>query len=253
MMTESRRNSLPIPPPDLLSGASLFLDLDGTLVGIESRPTDVVVGSALKLLMERLATRLDRRVAIISGRPSEQVSAMFGKVAFAIAGNHGLEIRWPDGNTMSAPPPSNLDEVEVEMASLRMRHPNLVVERKSFSVALHYRLAPEARDECHALAAALGRRTGLQLQSGKMVFELKAPWADKGSALSFLMAGREMAGTRPIFVGDDETDEAAFEAAIRLGGTGVLVGPPRPTAACYGLPDVESTLRWLEAGVELLL
>jgi len=232
----------------LLSGASLFLDFDGTLVGIEARPDDVVVGQPLRLLMERLLNRLGNRLAIISGRPSAQIDDLFGGVAFAIAGSHGLELRWPDGSTMAAPPPMHLDEIVAEMEGLEQRHPALIVERKPFGVALHYRLEPEAEDDCRSLATALGKRTGLQLQSGKMVFELKAPWADKGTALSFLMAGPEMAGTRPVFVGDDETDESAFEAARRLGGAGILVGPPRRTAAVYGLPDVDSTRRWLEAG-----
>lgn len=249
-MTESRQDTLPPPPPDLLSGASLFLDFDGTLVGIQSRPTDVVVDGALKLLMERLSARLGGRLAIISGRPSEQVSEMFGHVTFAIAGSHGLELRWPDGRTMSAPPPPNLEAVATEMEGLKTRYPAIVVERKPFGVALHYRLAPEAGRDCGVLAAVLGQRTGLQVQPGKMVVELRAAWADKGTALSFLMAGREMAGTRPMFVGDDETDEAAFEAANRLGGAGVLVGSPRATAASYRLPDVDSTLRWLEASLE---
>jgi trehalose 6-phosphate phosphatase len=245
-MTELKPNKLP-PPSNLLGGASLFLDFDGTLVGIEPRPDAVVVGERLKRLMARLSERLNGRLAVISGRPSADVNAMFGGVAFAIAGSHGLELRWPDGSTMAAPPPANLDMVESEMETLRLRHPMILIERKGFGVAVHYRLAPEAEQECRALAIALERETGLQLQPGKMVFELKAPWADKGSALSFLMAGREMSGTRPVFVGDDDTDEAAFEAAARLGGYGVLVGPARLTAASYALPDVDSTLRWLEA------
>ena len=87
-----------MPPLSLLNGASLFLDFDGTLVGIEARPHDVVVEQPLRLLMERLSDRLGARVAIISGRPSEQVNEMFGGVAFAIAGSHGLELRWPDGS-----------------------------------------------------------------------------------------------------------------------------------------------------------
>ena len=237
-----------MPPLSLLDGASLFLDFDGTLVGIEARPGDVVVGQSLKLLMQRLSGRLGNRVAIISGRPSEQVNDLFGGVAFAIAGSHGLELRWPDGSTMAAPPPPHLDDIVVEMEGLRQRHPGLIVESKPFGVALHYRLAPQAENDCRVLATALGKKTGLQLQSGKMVFELKASWANKGTALSFLMAGPEMAGTRPVFVGDDDTDESAFEAAKRLGGAGILVGPPRPTAAVYGLPDVDSTRRWLEDG-----
>lgn len=247
-MTQSKQEHLPIPPLSLLSGASLFLDFDGTLVGIEARPDEVVVGQPLRLLMERLLDRLGNRLAIISGRPAEQINNLFGGVAFAVAGSHGLELRWPDGSTMAAPPPMHLGEIFSEMEALERRHPALVVEPKPFGVALHYRLAPEAEDDCRELATALGKRTGLQLQSGKMVFELKAPWANKGTALSFLMAGPEMVGTRPIFVGDDETDESAFEAARRLGGAGILVGPPRRTAAVYGLPDVDSTRKWLEAG-----
>lgn len=231
-----------------MQGASLFLDFDGTLVGIEARPDNVVVEQRLRLMMSQLSDRLGSRLAIISGRPSEQLNDMFGGVAFAIAGSHGLELRWPDGSTMAAPPPAHLDDVAAEMLVLKRRYPDLLVERKPFGVALHYRLAPQAETECHALALGLGRRTGLQVQAGKMVIELKAPWADKGSALAFLMAGPQMAGTRPVFVGDDETDEPAFETAKRLGGAGILVGPPRPTAAVYGLKDVESTRQWLEAG-----
>ena len=132
------------------------------------------------------------------------------------------------------------------MELLRRQHSKILVERKPFGVALHYRQAPEAEQHCRALAMELANETGLQLQSGKMVLELKAPGADKGSALSLFMAGSEMSGTRPVFVGDDETDEAGFEAAARLGGAGVLVGPLRSSAAAFRLPDVESTLRWLE-------
>jgi trehalose 6-phosphate phosphatase len=198
--------------------------------------------------MSRLLERLGKRVAIISGRPSEQINAMFGGVNFAIAGSHGLEIRWPDGRTVEAQPPPHLENVMVEVARLKDRYPSLIVEQKRFGVALHYRLAPQAESDCRAVAMTLGEKTGLQIQSGKMVIELKAPWANKGTALSLMMTEADMAGTAPIFVGDDETDESGFEAARRLGGAGILVGPPRRTAAVYGLPDVDSTRQWLEAG-----
>ena len=249
-MTEPKLEILRPPPLNLLDRASLFLDFDGTLVGIEQRPGDVVVGEALKKLLARLSRKVDGRLAIISGRPAAEVDAMFGGATFVIAGSHGLELRWPNGNTLAVPPPPDLSEVENDMEQLKKRHPKLLVESKPFGVALHYRLAPEAEDDCKALASALQLRTGLQLQAGKMVLELKASWADKGSALSFLMAGSEMSMTRPVFLGDDETDETGFEAAARLGGAGVLVGPARPTAAAFGLPDVDSALHWLEAASE---
>lgn len=251
MMTESKLETLPAPPLSLFEDASLFLDFDGTLVGIEPRPDDVVVGPPLKHLMERLSMKLDGRIAIISGRPSEQINGLFGGVAFAIAGSHGLELRWPDGSMMASPPPANLDAIVAEMQRLKLRHPELLIERKPFGVALHFRLEPEAEGECRRLVTELGKASGLHVQSGKMVFELRAPWADKGTALSFLMAGPQMAGTRPVFVGDDDTDEPAFEAATRLGGAGVLVGQPRPTSAAFGLQDVASVRRWLELGARV--
>jgi trehalose 6-phosphate phosphatase len=237
------------PPQNLLTHASLFLDFDGTLVDFAPRPEAVVVDLQLAGLVKRLTQRLDGRLAIISGRSAEQVYRLFGDVPFAVAGSHGLELRWPDGRTLDVPRPEYLADVEAEMDRLAAGHPGVLVERKPFGAALHFRMAPAAADACRELALSLEQRTGLHLQAGNMVFELRAPWADKGSALTFLMAGSDMSGTRPVFIGDDITDEAAFAAALRLGGAGILVGPPRETAAVYGLANVRETLDWLEAAL----
>ena len=80
-----------------------------------------------------------------------------------------------------------------------------------------------------------------------MVVELKTPGADKGTALLAFMAEPVFAGTMPVMIGDDLTDEAGFRAAGALGGFGILVGAPRQTAARYGLTDVDAVLTWLEA------
>ena len=77
--------------------------------------------------------------------------------------------------------------------------------------------------------------------------ELKTPGADKGTALSAFMREAPFAGALPVMFGDDLTDEKGFVAAAAEGGFGVLVGPPRATAARYALPDVEAVLAWLEA------
>ncbi|HMC91944.1 MAG TPA: trehalose-phosphatase, partial [Allosphingosinicella sp.] len=119
---------------------------------------------------------------------------------------------------------------------------------KPASVALHYRLAPHREEEAVALAQSLAARTGLVVQRGKMVVELRPCGADKGDALRALMAEPPFAGARPVFVGDDVTDEDGFRAATALGGLGIIVGPPRETAAHYRLPDVEAVHRWLAAG-----
>lgn len=243
---------LQMPPEDLLRGASLFLDLDGTLVDFAPHPDAVVVDARLGALLWKLAEQLNGRMAMISGRSVDQVIALLGHPPFAIAGSHGLEMRWPNGRTLGVSRPERLSEVEAEMDLFAARHSGLLVERKPFSAALHYRMAPELKEQCRQLANDLEIRTGLQLQAGNMVYELKAPWADKGTALTFLMAGSDMTGARPIFIGDDITDEAGFVAAASLGGAGVLVGAPRRSAAIYRLDNVAATLAWLDAAVEAL-
>lgn len=238
---------LPIPPLNLLDGASLMLDFDGTLVEIASRPDLVVVDPALVTLLRRLSQRLDGRIALVSGRPLRELSAFFGADSFAMAGSHGLEMRWPDGRAWSPPPPAGLRALEADARSLASRNPGVLVEMKPYGLALHYRQAPQAAQACHDLARRVASRDDLTLQTGKMVVELRARGADKGVAVETLMQTSSISTGRPVAVGDDDTDEAAFAAAQRLSGVGVLVGDMRPTAASYRLQSVSHALRWLDA------
>jgi trehalose 6-phosphate phosphatase len=124
--------------------------------------------------------------------------------------------------------------------------PGLLVEDKPFSVAIHYRQAPHEQARVAQAMAELARSTGLTLQQGKMVIEIRPPGADKGDAVRAFMAEPDFAGARPLFVGDDLTDEHGFAAAAAMGGAGILVGPARDTAARWRLPDVPSVIRWLD-------
>jgi trehalose 6-phosphate phosphatase len=205
----------------------------------------VVVDGRLAALMRGLAAKLHGRVAIISGRSVAQIDSLFANPSLAVGGSHGLELRWPDGHHDRPERPATLDAVVRAMRQLQREHPGIVVEEKPYSAALHYRLAPQAEDACLALGAQLSISSGLPLQRGKMMLELRAAGADKGGALRAFMAKPEMAGHRPIFIGDDETDEHAFAAAADLGGAGILVGPFRRTAARFRLSGVDDTLAWL--------
>jgi len=237
------------PPVSLLRGASLFLDFDGTLVELAPEPDAVVVDDRLRRLLASLEGRFPDRLALLSGRSVAQLHGMLGAGGrFAIGGSHGAELRWADGRTRLPGAVADLEPIYAEMEALRARHPAVVVERKTFGAGLHYRLAPEAEAEAHALAAALAAPRGLVLQPGKMMIEIRAGGADKGSALTHFMGEAAMAGTHPVFLGDDLTDEAGFRAAAALGGAGILVGPARDTAAAYRLPAVEDVRAWLEAG-----
>jgi trehalose 6-phosphate phosphatase len=125
----------------------------------------------------------------------------------------------------------------------------LLLEDKGLSVALHYREAPGLAPIAHAKARAMADSLGLQIQTGKMVVELRTPGADKGSAVALVMQEPDFKTYRPVFVGDDDTDEAAFGVAADLGGFGIRVGVRSPgSSALFGLGDVAAVRAWLEAG-----
>jgi trehalose 6-phosphate phosphatase len=246
MSTACAPPELPCPSVSILHGASLFLDFDGTLVDIAERPDAVFVEPELRDLLRRLGERLEGRIALISGRSIAQIDRLLGPdmAWLAISGSHGSEHRWQGVSAQPARPPA-LDRVAQAFRHFSERHPGTLAESKSFGVALHYRMAPRCEAEARCLARELADETGLAVQNGHLVVELRMPGTDKGTAVRRLMHQPPMLGTRPVFVGDDLTDEAAFEAAKALGGVAVLVGPNRPTAATFSLSGPGAVRRWL--------
>ncbi len=242
---------LPPPPPALLKGASLFLDFDGTLAPIADTPDGVVVDGGLIGLLDRLHDALDGRLAIVSGR-SVAVLRDLGFTGMLLAGTHGLEFARP-GEAADAPgrPPA-IDEAEAAFHAFADDKPGLLVERKSISVGLHFRGAPQWGEAAGDLAATLAARHGLHLQPGKMLFELRPGGADKGTAVHRLMRRSPMADGTPLFIGDDVTDEEGFAAAANLGGAGILVGTPRETQASFSLEQVSAVRHYLEEGIAVL-
>lgn len=200
----------------------------------------------MRALLLKLTERLDGRVAVVSGRSLAQLDAILGSVcdAIALSGSHGCEHRWR-GVLAQPVRPASLDRVAEAFRRFAGDHPGVMVEGKSYGVGLHYRLAPMVEASALALAETLAEEHGLQLQPGKMMVEVRVPGGDKGVAVRRLMRRPPMAGTRPLFLGDDVTDEAGFEAARALGGSGVLVGAMRDTAAQYRLADPKAVRAWL--------
>ncbi|WP_206241782.1 trehalose-phosphatase [Novosphingobium terrae] len=240
------------PPPQLLENASLFLDFDGTLVDLAERPDAVHVSARLHDLLDTLARRLDGRLAIVSGRGASDVAEQLGQPSCLIVGSHGAEFRDASGRIAAPPRSAALEEAVLAVQAFARDYQGeggqqgLLVEDKPQGVALHYRMAPELQDAADGFATDLARRLGLYLQTGKMMVELRMGGADKGIALNRLMGQTAMRGTKPVFLGDDDTDETAFRAARALGGAGILVGPMRQTAALWRLPDVAAVHHWLE-------
>lgn len=238
------------PPPLLLQRASLFLDIDGTLLELAASPHAVIVSADAISILRLAQEKLEGRVALISGRSARDVAALFPGLSLNIGGSHGLEQRWTDGRSNEPTRPDGVDHALSALRAFSAQDAGLLVEDKPYGTALHYRNAPHLAEESHALASRLAAETGLVLQPGKMVVELKASPTNKGDALAAFMAAPPMRGGTPVFLGDDDNDEPGFAMARQLGGAGILVGEPRETHADWRLPNVGATLAWLRAGLE---
>lgn len=235
------------PPPLAPARDALFLDLDGTLVALAPHPDAIVVAPDLPARLARLEAALGGCLVLVSGRRLADLDRFLGEGVTRAAGIHGLELRG-----LSAAIDDDAGEAEA-LAAARARLAGaphgLLVEDKGRAIALHFRTAPHLASAAERLAgeiaaASLGR---LAVQPGHMVFELKPAGASKGAAVRAFMAEPTFAGRRPVFAGDDLTDESAFAACAALDGYGVLVGERRQTAARYHLADVAAVHGWLAA------
>jgi trehalose 6-phosphate phosphatase len=233
------------PPLSLLDGAALFLDFDGTLVELASAPDAISVSADVAPLLRRLDRKLGGRLALVSGRAIADLEKHLECSGLAVSGSHGFELRLRDGSLAPLGRRLDLSEARETVREFAASAPGVLVEEKPFGIALHYRQAPEEESRARALMEKLTRDRDLVLQEGKMVLELRPRGVDKGDALRAFMAEPDFAGARPIFVGDDMTDEDAFIAAADLGGAGVLVGPVRDTAAHWRLESVSAVFDWL--------
>lgn len=247
MSLDSLIVSLPPPKPLQLAGAALFLDIDGTLAPIAARPQDVRPDARRTKLLEKLRERLSGRLAVVTGRTLADVDRILEGRITCVAAVHGLVRRDCDGSLHEPDPHSALPAVAQTLRTFAARDSGLIVEEKGASVALHFRLARSYAAQARVLSQRLADETGLFLQHGDMVEELRTPGPTKGDSIRGFMETAAFAGATPVFAGDDVTDEHGFDEVERLGGFGVLVGRPRQTHARFGLRNVEDVMAWLEA------
>jgi len=226
---------------------SFFLDVDGTLVEYASHPDGVRVTPELLELLRRLHGVAGGAVALISGRSVADIDRLFAPLSLPAAGQHGTERRGADGATSRhGPAIEMLGQAAADLVRLTAGHSGLVSENKGMTLALHYRLAPALRAvaerEMRAIAARLG--DAFELQTGKFVVEIKPSGKDKGGAIAEFAAESPFADRRPVFIGDDLTDEPGFEVVNRIGGHSIKVGPGI-TRARWRLFDATAVRRWL--------
>lgn len=232
-----------------LSAISLFLDVDGTLLEIAARPQAVSVSDELRSRLRSLYVASGGAVALVSGRAIADLDALFAPLTLPSAGLHGFERRGASGDYRRGPAPSAaaLESARRVMSQLAQRHAGLLVEDKGFALALHYRGVPRLEGtvirSMEELAASVPEH--LELQRGKMVVELRPAGATKARAIAAFLDEAPFAGRVPVFIGDDLTDEPAFELVNRRNGVSVVVGATRPSAAQARLEDVTAVRSWL--------
>ncbi len=227
----------------------LFLDFDGTLVELRDHPAEVTVPTDLRALLRALADAFAGAVAIISGRRVGELERLLEPLELPLAGIHGLERRAADGSLHRDESAERaLARVRDAVADFVERHDGLYWEDKGGAFAVHFRRAPE---HGAAVREFLQRQRDVldgdfHLQAGKAVYELKPAGRDKGRAVSDFMHEAPFAGRVPVFVGDDVTDEDAFEAVNALGGISVRIGAPAAEShARYRIESVGAALAWL--------
>ncbi|GAC1455122.1 MAG: trehalose-phosphatase [Steroidobacteraceae bacterium] len=247
----------PVPaaarPPQVLplDGCALFLDLDGTLLEFAPRPDAVSVEPALLALLHALLRRAGGALAVVSGRSIATLDTLLAPLRLPLSGLHGFERR--DNSEVlvrhERPNLAVLQQARHLMAQWVTREPRLVIEDKGLALALHYRQAPHLEtavvDSVTAIAARPG--SGLRAQRGRMVVELTPGAVSKATAIAEFMRQAPFQGRRPLYVGDDLTDEPAFEWVNAAGGISVAVDVAPPTSARAHLGSVREVRAWLRA------
>ncbi|WP_201698181.1 trehalose-phosphatase [Paraburkholderia hiiakae] len=231
-------------PPDQ---TAFFFDFDGTLVDLAPTPDGVLVRPDMLALLRELRRVTHGAVAIVSGRGIESIDGFLGMPDLPVAGLHGAERRDANGDTQRVGfNDQRLLHIEQVLAEVVRTHPGMLLEIKGASLALHYRNAPEHEGTARAATERLAAdyADAYVLQPGKMVYEIKPKDVDKGRALRAFLDEPPFAGRRPVFAGDDLTDEKGFAVVNALGGLSIKVGGG-DTIAQTRVDSVDALIGWL--------
>jgi trehalose 6-phosphate phosphatase len=230
--------SIPQPRPNW----ALFLDIDGTLLDIAPRPDAVAAPSGLAKSLARASRWLGGALALASGRTLPEIDQLMAPLCLPCVAEHGAVLRFPSGATTFAGQDCvTPDRWRVELRAGARDWKGVLVEDKAFSVAVHYRLAPERVDEVRELVRAIAAQDpAFEVLPARMAFEIRHRSLTKAAAVDRFMPTPPFAGRFPVFVGDDVTDEDGFRAARAMGGLGLNVQD------CFG-GEPAQVRRWLNA------
>src|SRR3981189_2368051 len=231
-----------------LSETAILLDVDGTLLELAPTPREVWVPPGLAKTLNRLLVRTNGALALVSGRSLNDIDLIFAPEQFPAVGGHGAEMRIdPDSESVAAHAPPMDKELKRRLAAIARLSPGILLEDKGYSLALHYRLAPHAEKAIYAAGALIRAdlaNAPIEGLPGKCVCEIKHSGFTKATGVLELMNHEPFKGRRPLFIGDDVTDESGFAIRPDLRGLAFSVG--RRAKGVAGHFDEPSGVRqWL--------
>ncbi|SDR08552.1 trehalose 6-phosphatase [Rhizobiales bacterium GAS191] len=216
---------------------ALFLDVDGTLLDLAPRPGAVVVPPSLLASLAEAEKALGGALALVSGRPIDDLDRLFAPLSLCASGVHGAQMRFsPSGARQQD---QKADEglprqLWMALTELLFDFPGTFAENKRYSFAVHYRTVPMLKRRLReGVTRLIDRHADLDLDliHGHCVFEIKARGYDKGKAIARFLEHKPFLGRMPVFIGDDMTDEAGFAMVVSRGGHAFSVGETRPGAS----------------------
>jgi trehalose 6-phosphate phosphatase len=225
----------------------LFLDVDGTLIELSDSPLDTHADPGLKTLLGNVAERLGGALALVSGRSIEYLDALFAPLRLPAAGLHGVERRKASGVMHGASfVDAQLDRARTALAALVTAHPGTLLEDKGRTIAVHFRMAPNSEaavlEAVRASAAQMG--SNYHVQGGNMMSEIKPRGFSKAAAIKAFMQEPPFSGRKPVFAGDDLTDQDGFKTVEDQGGISVAVGDR--VHGQFRLENAAAVRGWLE-------
>ncbi len=235
-----------VPVPHLLvphlGEIAILLDIDGTLLDLMPTPREVWVPPGLSRTLNGLVAKTSGALALVSGRSLNDIDLIFAPDQFPAVGGHGAELRLgSDSEAVATHAPPLDKELKRRLATIAKLSPGILLEDKGYSLALHYRLAPHAEKAIYAAVSLIRADlpdAPIEVLPGKCVCEIKHAGFTKASGVRELMTREPFRGRRPLFIGDDVTDETVFAIMPDFDGLSFSVGRrARGVAGHFDAPD----------------
>jgi trehalose 6-phosphate phosphatase len=221
-----------VPVPHLLvphlNHTAILLDIDGTLLDLMPTPRQVWVPPGLRETLNGLLKKTSGALALVSGRSLNDIDLIFAPQEYPAVGGHGAELRLATDNEAVATHAPPMDkELKKRLAAIAALSPGILLEDKGYSLALHYRLAPHAEKAIYAAVSLIRAdlpNAPIEVLPGKCVCEIKHSGFTKATGVRELMTHEPFRGRKPLFIGDDVTDESVFAIMPDFDGVAFSVG-----------------------------